>query len=112
MHYMANIEKRVEEIKKLVDDGKYFTINRARQYGKTTTLLALGEALRKDYYVVSLDFQTFDKELFVDGKVFSGAFAESFLRELKRNRRQWDPQMLDAMKYMGNVRRGSMGCLH
>ena len=40
-HYMVNLDSRVREIKKLVDAGKYFTINRARQYGKTTTLRAL-----------------------------------------------------------------------
>lgn len=40
-HYMVDITERVNEIKRLVDAGKYFTINRARQYGKTTTLTAL-----------------------------------------------------------------------
>ena len=35
-HYMVDLSERVKEIKQLVDDGKYFTINRARQYGKTT----------------------------------------------------------------------------
>lgn len=39
-HYMVNLDKRLEEIKKLIDAGQYFTINRARQYGKTTTLRA------------------------------------------------------------------------
>ena len=52
---MINLDSRVREIKKLVDAGKYFTINRARQYGKTTTLRALYRNLMKDYYVVSLD---------------------------------------------------------
>ncbi len=33
-HYMVDLTERVVEIKKLVDSGKYFTINRARQYGK------------------------------------------------------------------------------
>lgn len=56
-HYMVNIDKRLAEIKKLVDDGKYFTINCARQYGKTTTLRALKEYLRNDYYAVLSDFQ-------------------------------------------------------
>ena len=32
-HYMVNIQKSLEEIKKMVDRGEYFTINRARQYG-------------------------------------------------------------------------------
>ena len=30
-HYMVNLSERVKEIKQLVDEGKYFTINRARQ---------------------------------------------------------------------------------
>ena len=55
-HYMVDLSERVEEIKKLVDDGKYFTINRARQYGKTTTIAALSKTLAKEYEVVSLSF--------------------------------------------------------
>ena len=45
-HYMVDLSERVTEIKKLVDSGKYFTINRARQYGKTTTIDALCRVLR------------------------------------------------------------------
>ena len=37
-HYMVNLEERLREIKKFVDGQKYFVINRARQYGKTTRL--------------------------------------------------------------------------
>lgn len=33
-HYMFDLSERVMEIKRLVDDGKYFTINIASQYGK------------------------------------------------------------------------------
>lgn len=40
-HYMVDLSERVKEIKQIIDEGKYFTINRARQYGKTTTLTAL-----------------------------------------------------------------------
>lgn len=56
-HYMVDLSERVKEIKKLVDAGKYFVINRARQYGKTTTLNELKKYLRNDYSVLSLDFQ-------------------------------------------------------
>jgi hypothetical protein len=48
-HYMVDLSERVAEIKKLVDAGKYFTINRARQYGKTTTLSALEKSLSMGY---------------------------------------------------------------
>lgn len=44
-NYMVDIAGRLQEIKALVDTGSYFTINKARQYGKTTTLLALEQYL-------------------------------------------------------------------
>ena len=33
-HYMVNPDSRLKKIKEMVDAGKYFTINRGRQYGK------------------------------------------------------------------------------
>ena len=56
-HYMVDISERVKEISKMIEAGKFFAINRARQYGKTTTLNALDRALSSQYDVVSLDFQ-------------------------------------------------------
>lgn len=84
-HYMVNLSQRLSEIKKLVDSGKYFTINRARQYGKTTTLRSLNRFLQAEYYVVLIDFQTFGNAKFKSENTFSLAFAHSFLRALKRN---------------------------
>ena len=54
---MVNLNARLAKIKELVDNGDYFVINRARQYGKTTTLRALKEYLKNTYNVISLDFQ-------------------------------------------------------
>lgn len=85
-HYMVDITNRLTEIKKLIDAGKYFTINKARQYGKTTTLMALSQFLQSDYYVISIDFQTFDSETFKNNRLFSQAFANSFFKELNRNK--------------------------
>ncbi|MCD7865406.1 MAG: AAA-like domain-containing protein [Clostridiales bacterium] len=56
-HYMVDLSSRLRAIKAMVDAGDYFTINRARQYGKTTVLNALADYLKSDYYVISLDFQ-------------------------------------------------------
>ena len=56
-HYMADVSGTVAEIKNMVDAGEYFAINRARQYGKTTTLIALKKALAAEYTVLFLDFQ-------------------------------------------------------
>lgn len=80
IHYMVHLDDRLEKIKRLfVDKGKYFVINRGRQYGKTTTLFALEKYLSSDYLVVFLDFQEFGSAEFQDEYIFSRAFAEVFL---------------------------------
>lgn len=84
-HYMVNLEARLEEIKGMVDAGKYFAINRARQFGKTTVLKALVEFLGEDYVAVSLDFQQLGAASFETENVFSLAFIRIFLRMLRRN---------------------------
>ncbi|MCD7714872.1 MAG: hypothetical protein LUI39_00270 [Lachnospiraceae bacterium] len=56
-HYMVDLGSRLAAVKNMVDAGDYFTINRARQYGKTTILNALAGYLKPYYSVISLDFQ-------------------------------------------------------
>lgn len=83
-HYMVNMEERLKAIKVLVDGENYFIINQARQYGKTTTLRALEKYLKKDYYIISMDFQTFSSAEFKDENTFSLSFADLFVDLLKR----------------------------
>ena len=78
-HYMVDITDKVNEIKKMVDAGKYFTINRSRQYGKTTTIDALCRRLAGEYIVISLDFQDLEVGSFEDGGDFSKAFCRIIL---------------------------------
>ena len=75
-HYMVNLDSRLAEIKKMVDAGKYFVINRGRQYGKTTTLNALENYLSQNYIVVSMDFQFLDASDFENTETFVTAFAQ------------------------------------
>ena len=78
-HYMVDLTQRLLEVRKLVDEGKYFTINRARQFGKTTTLHALAEYLSQDYLVISMDFQMqMSDAKFRNENSFSLAFARAF----------------------------------
>ena len=78
-HYMVDITERLRKIKDMVDRGDYFTINRARQYGKTTTLIALASFLHEDYYVISLDFQLLSESDFRTEETFVSAFAREIL---------------------------------
>lgn len=82
-HYMVNLDSRLAEIKKMIDKGQYFCINKGRQYGKTTTILALEKYLENDYVVVSMDFQELSTEIFKAEITFSKAFADTFVEILE-----------------------------
>ncbi|MFP3152990.1 AAA-like domain-containing protein [Lachnospiraceae bacterium ZAX-1] len=73
-HYMVDTSEKLEKIKLLVDAGFYFTINRARQYGKTTMLNLLEQQLADKYIVVSLSFEGVGPEAFESAQSFCGMF--------------------------------------
>ena len=75
-HYMVDISGKLAQIRELIDDEHYFTINRARQYGKTTTLLALERALDGEYVVASISFEGLGDESFESPEVFCITFME------------------------------------
>jgi hypothetical protein len=52
-HYMADISGKVRQIMAMIEKGQYFTINRARQYGKTTTIRQLEKILLENGYQVA-----------------------------------------------------------
>ncbi|MDR3120544.1 MAG: AAA-like domain-containing protein [Clostridiales bacterium] len=83
MHYMVDISAKVDEIAAMVDKGLYFTINRARQFGKTTTFFMLGERLNKKYLAVRISFEGVDDGSFTTNKSFCDMFAKVFARALK-----------------------------
>ena len=76
-HYMVDISDKLEKIKAMVDSGDYFTINRARQYGKTTTLFLLENVLKDEYIVASISFEGLGDESFESSAVFCKVFMES-----------------------------------
>lgn len=85
-HYMVNLDSRLAQIKKMIDRGQYFCINRGRQYGKTTILGALEKYLENDYIVVSMDFQGLSTSEFATEEIFVKAFArELWLNQEARN---------------------------
>lgn len=83
-HYMVDLSGRLKKIKKMIDQGEYFVINRARQYGKTTLLRALKEYLRPDYAVISMSFQKMSSAKFRDEYAFSQAFVRDFLKKAEQ----------------------------
>ena len=76
-HYMVDISNKLKEIKRMVDRKFYFTINRGRQYGKTTTLSELRKMLMSEYIVISLNFQGLGDSAFKDEESFCQEFLNS-----------------------------------
>ena len=76
-HYMVDISDKLNQIAAMVEKGRYFTINRARQYGKTTTLgLLEKELVKQGYSIANISFEGLDDESFEN--------AESFCLTLQR----------------------------
>jgi len=84
-HYMVDITGKMNEVKAMIDEGNYFTINRGRQYGKTTILRQLRRFLANDYVVISISFESWGDSSFVDESTFCGQFVREISRAIKRN---------------------------
>ncbi len=82
-HYMADTSKKIGEIARLVEEGEYFTINRPRQFGKTTILSLLAEQLnrREDCLAANISFEAIDTEIFRNQERFITVFLDMLMTE-------------------------------
>ena len=75
LYYMVDTSSKIQTIiSEYINKGCYFTINRARQYGKTTTLGLLKQKLENDYIVIPISFEGFGADVFSDEKMFIKTF--------------------------------------
>lgn len=79
-HYMADTSAKLARTLNMVELGEYFIINRPRQYGKTTMLVQLIEALRQQdgYLPFMISFEGVGDDVFEQ----ESAFAPMFFRQL------------------------------
>lgn len=87
-HYMVKLDKRLQVIRTMVEQGKYITMNRARQYGKTTTLWALRAYLQKEYTVILMDFQRMSTAVFQEEITFARTFLKDLLKVIRNKNMQ------------------------
>ena len=80
LHYMMDNRAKLAGVMKMIEAGEYFTINRPRQYGKTTTLAALNKQLlaHPAYTVIRTSFEGWGEEAFASEE----AFVQAFLSEI------------------------------
>lgn len=75
-HYMVDTRKRFEAVEALIERGKYFTINRARQYGKTTTLDMIWRRMSENYVVIPLSFEPVGNSAYVSEEALVSTFSK------------------------------------
>ena len=84
MHYMVDISHKIDLVSKLIEKGRYFVINRPRQYGKTTTLYMLERTFSKveDYLILSISFEGIGDLVFQEENRFVKAFLNITARSI------------------------------
>jgi len=69
-HYMVDTSSKLNQIIELIDQEEYFTINRSRQYGKSTILSDVKRILRDGIQVISISFKNIGDESVSTDKEF------------------------------------------
>ncbi|MDR0908851.1 MAG: hypothetical protein LBM77_03710 [Spirochaetaceae bacterium] len=82
MHYMVDISGKLAQIKAMIDKEQYFTINRGRQYGKTTTLNALADTLGPEYIALWISLEGMTNDTFEDESKFVCIFLDRIEKAL------------------------------
>ncbi len=86
IHYMVDTGKKIDEIVKLIEKGKYFTINRPRQYGKSTILESIERRLpSSDYFTMFFTFESLSDIDFLNEKNFFREFSRQLNKIFKKN---------------------------
>ena len=85
-HYMVDTESRFKAVEKMIDSGAYFTINRARQYGKTTMLNMIWRKLPNSYLIIDSSFEGVGDSPFESEKSFAHLFVSLMKEALQLNK--------------------------
>ena len=91
-HYMVDTEKRFKAVEGLIDGGAYFTINRARQFGKTTMLQMIRRKLSDKYLIIKTSFEGLGDESFKSIPEFVNTFCSlmtNFLQNIGEEQIVW-----------------------
>jgi hypothetical protein len=82
---MADISEKIRQIMAMVERGDYFTINRGRQYGKTTTIRQLEKVLlEKSYQVARISFEGIGDTPFENEEKFCQNIIDQISRAINR----------------------------
>ena len=84
-HFVADIFGKVEQVMEMIARGDYFTIKRPHQYGKTTLIYHLSQAMKKDkdYLALDVSFEGIGSSTYESADRFIPAFLELLIMRLR-----------------------------
>ena len=85
LHYMVDTTNKMNVFERLIDDKCYFTITRARQFGKTSSLKWIYNNLNSKYLVVSISFEDTENENWVSNETFYRYFCNNLVNAFKED---------------------------
>ncbi len=84
-HYMADVSKKLAGMERMIGAGDYFTINKPRQYGKTTIMHLIEQRLSQngEYLVLGISFEEIDAETYEKQEWFITTFTDIIKEQLE-----------------------------
>ncbi|MCI5150099.1 MAG: hypothetical protein D3916_12040, partial [Candidatus Electrothrix sp. MAN1_4] len=75
-HFTVDISAKLDAVMELINAREYFTVNRPRQYGKSTFMFLLAQRLRSEteHLALKISFEALGRSAFADEATFSAAF--------------------------------------
>jgi len=83
--YMVDISEKFAKTRRLIDNAKYFCINRARQFGKTTMLSTIKKQMGDEYLVVNISFESITNDTWQDMAMFCKEFCRKMSKSVLGN---------------------------
>ncbi len=94
---MVDISEKLKQIEEMVDEGLYFTINRPRQYGKTTTMHEITKRLRSKYEIIKTSFEGVGDDMFKTEDSFCEVIFDLFAQSMEFT----NEELSDKLKSLG-----------
>ena len=83
---MVDISERINQMEELIAEGHYLTINRGRQFGKTTLYFHMLKQLRENYVAFSITFEGVEDDVFESPETLAYSIVEKMYKNIKRIR--------------------------
>ncbi len=83
-HYMVDTTNKMKVFERLIDKKKYFTINRARQFGKSTSLNWILWNMSDRYLVIPASFEISSEENWINDDTFCKYFCAKMIEPLNK----------------------------